>query len=57
MPVVGGAYDHDVEGGFSGQNYFPDGMERQTFYAPKGEGVEAKVKERLERWAARRAGS
>ena len=53
----GYAYDHDVEGGFSGQNYFPDGMERQTFYAPKGEGVEAKVKERLERWAARRAGS
>ena len=53
----GYAYDHDVEGGFSGQNYFPDGMDRQTFYAPKGEGVEAKVKERLERWAARRAGS
>jgi putative ATPase len=48
------AYDHDVEGGFSGQNYFPDGMERRVFYAPKGEGAEARIKERLERWAALR---
>ena len=31
-------YDHDTEEGFSGQNYFPDGMERQTFYAPEGRG-------------------
>jgi putative ATPase len=52
----GYAYDHDAEGGFSGQNYFPDGMERRVFYAPKGEGVEARVKERLDRWAAIRAG-
>ena len=48
----GYAYDHEVEGGFSGQNYFPDGMERQTFYQPKGDGNEARIKERLERWAA-----
>ncbi len=48
----GYAYDHDAEGGFSGQNYFPDGMERRVFYAPKGEGAEARIKERLERWAA-----
>jgi putative ATPase len=48
----GYAYDHDVEGGFSGQNYFPDGMERRNFYAPKGEGVEGRIKERLDRWAA-----
>jgi putative ATPase len=45
-------YDHDAEGGFSGQNYFPDGMERQRFYTPKGDGREAAIKERLERWAA-----
>jgi putative ATPase len=45
-------YDHDAEGGFSGQNYFPDGMERRTFYEPKEVGAEARVKERLERWAA-----
>jgi putative ATPase len=45
------AYDPDTEEGFSGQNYFPDEMPRQTFYKPKGDGVEAKIKERLERWA------
>jgi putative ATPase len=50
----GYAYDHDVEGGFSGQNYFPEGMERQRFYQPKGEGVEARIKERLDRWAEQR---
>jgi putative ATPase len=50
----GYAYDHDVEGGFSGQNYFPDEMERRQFYTPKGEGTEARIKERLERWAALR---
>jgi putative ATPase len=52
----GYAYDHDVEGGFSGQNYFPDGMERPIFYAPKGQGAEARIKERLDRWAAARGG-
>ena len=50
----GYAYDHDAEGGFSGQNYFPDGMERRQFYKPKGEGAEARIKERLDRWAALR---
>ncbi|MBS0332337.1 MAG: replication-associated recombination protein A [Proteobacteria bacterium] len=50
----GYAYDHDAAEGFSGQNYFPDEMERQTFYRPKGEGAEARIKERLERWAALR---
>ena len=48
------AYDHNVEGGFSGQNYFPDEMERRRFYTPKGEGAEARIKERLERWAETR---
>jgi putative ATPase len=47
-------YDPNTEEGFSGQNYFPDGVERQVFYAPKGEGSEARVKERLDRWAALR---
>lgn len=50
----GYAYDHDVEGGFSGQDYFPDGMERRKFYDPRGEGVEARIKERLDRWAEQR---
>jgi putative ATPase len=50
----GYAYDHDAPEGFSGQDYFPDEMERQTFYQPKGEGSEARIKDRLDRWAALR---
>jgi putative ATPase len=46
----GYAYDHDAEGGFSGQNYFPDGMAREDFYQPKGEGREGPIAERLKRW-------
>ncbi len=46
----GYAYDHDVEGGVSGQNYFPDGMARPRFYEPKPVGAEAKVRERLDAW-------
>lgn len=52
----GYAYDHDADGGFSGQDYFPEEMGRRSFYQPKGEGTEARIKERLERWAAMRAG-
>jgi putative ATPase len=48
-------YDPDAEDGFSGANYFPEGMDRRTFYDPPGEGHEAKVRERLERWAELRA--
>jgi putative ATPase len=44
------AYDHDLEGGFSGDNYWPDGMTAQTFYAPSPRGFEAKVQERLTYW-------
>jgi putative ATPase len=44
-------YDPETEEGFSGQDYCPDGMERRTFYAPKGEGHEAKIRSRLEQWA------
>ena len=47
--------DPDSEEGFSGANYWPEGMERRTFYAPKGEGHEAKIKARLDRWAELRA--
>jgi len=48
---AGYAYDHQEEEAFSGQNYFPDGMPRQQFYRPAGRGAEARVLERLERWA------
>jgi putative ATPase len=51
----GYAYDHNAEGQFSGQNYFPDGMARQAFYAPEGAGREAQIKERLDHWAKLRA--
>jgi putative ATPase len=47
----GYAYDHNEDEAFSGQNYFPDGMERQTFYAPTAYGYEAELKERLKRFA------
>lgn len=47
-------YDPDTPEGFSGADFFPDEMERRTFYKPKGEGHEEKVKARLERWAALR---
>ncbi|MBL4870394.1 MAG: replication-associated recombination protein A [Robiginitomaculum sp.] len=47
----GYAYDHDSKGGLSGQNYFPDAMPREQFYAPKGEGREREIKARLEKWA------
>lgn len=44
-------YDHDTEEGFSGQDYFPESMARPSFYAPKGEGREAPIAERLKRLA------
>ena len=50
----GYAYDHDAEDGFSGANYWPDEMQRQTFYTPTDRGFEAKLKERLAWWDERR---
>lgn len=47
---AGYQYDHDTPDGFSGQNYFPDGMDRPIFYDPKGMGREAGIKERLAYW-------
>jgi putative ATPase len=51
----GYAYDHDAPERFSGQNYFPQGMARETYYEPTGEGEEAKIKRRLDAWAKLRA--
>jgi putative ATPase len=42
-------YDHDAPDRFSGQNYFPDGMPRPSFYRPTAEGIEARIAERLDR--------
>jgi putative ATPase len=46
----GYAYDHDADQGFSGQDYWPDGMEPQTFYQPADRGLEAKIRERIAYW-------
>jgi putative ATPase len=44
-------YDHDAPDAFSGQDYFPEGLGRQTFYRPAGRGLEREIKQRLEHWA------
>ncbi|MEM7692974.1 MAG: replication-associated recombination protein A [Pseudomonadota bacterium] len=44
----GYAYDHNFEGGISGQAYFPKGIDPQRFYAPTARGAEATLGERLE---------
>ena len=43
----GYVYDHDTEAAFSGQEYFPPGMERQRFYEPTDRGNERNLRERL----------
>jgi putative ATPase len=48
-------YDHDAAQGFSGQNYFPDAMARQQFYAPEDTGFEREIAKRLEYWSKLRA--
>ena len=50
----GYAYDHDAYEGFSGQDYWPEEMEPQSFYEPTDRGFEARVKERLDYWNERR---
>src|SRR5436190_3963174 len=50
----GYAYDHDADEGFSGQDYWPEEMQAQSFYEPSDRGFEAKVRERLEYWNERR---
>ena len=47
----GYAYDHDQAEAFSGQDYFPEGMERQRFYEPSERGFERELAERLARFA------
>jgi len=46
----GYAYDHDAEDGFSGQNYFPDGLDRARFYTPRDRGFEREIGKRLAYW-------
>ncbi len=46
MPI-----DHDTEDAFSGQNYFPDALPRQTFCNPPERGFEREIRKRLDYWA------
>ncbi|MBO9603728.1 MAG: replication-associated recombination protein A [Novosphingobium sp.] len=47
-------YDHDAEDGFSGDNYWPEEMEPQTYYTPVERGFEREVRKRMEWWDKRR---
>jgi len=44
-------YDHDEPDAFSGQDYFPEKMGRQTFYDPPDRGFERDIRKRLDYWA------
>ena len=52
---AGYAYDHDAEDGFSGQNYFPEGMKRPVLYTPVERGFERELKKRLDWFVSQRA--
>jgi ATPase related to the helicase subunit of the Holliday junction resolvase len=52
---AGYQYDHDAEDGFSGQNYFPEGVKRPVLYAPPERGFERELKKRVEYFAKLRA--
>ena len=48
---TGYRYDHDEPDAFSGQNYFPEGMGRESYYSPVERGFEREVRKRLDYWA------
>ncbi|MEO1779116.1 MAG: replication-associated recombination protein A [Pseudomonadota bacterium] len=52
---AGYAYDHDAEDGFSGQDYFPDGMGRRDLYQPVERGFERDLLKRVAYFAKLRA--
>ncbi|MFL6796989.1 MAG: replication-associated recombination protein A [Xanthobacteraceae bacterium] len=51
---AGYVYDHDAPDAFSGQDYFPEQLGRQTFYDPPDRGFEREIRKRLEYWAKMR---
>ena len=51
---AGYAYDHEAEDGFSGADYWPEGMAPQTYYQPVERGFEREVVKRLEWWERKR---
>ena len=48
-------YDHNAPQAFSGQNYFPEKMGRETYYEPVERGFERDIKKRIEYWNGLRA--
>ena len=52
---TGYRYDHDEPDAFSGQNYFPEALGRQSFYRPVERGFEREIKKRLDYWARLRS--
>jgi putative ATPase len=48
-------YDHEAPEAFSGQNYFPDDLERAHFYEPSDRGFEREIAARLAHWEKLRA--
>ncbi len=51
---AGYEYDHDAQDAFSGQDYFPEALGRQTFYEPVDRGFEREIGKRLEWFAGLR---
>ncbi len=47
-------YDHDEPGAFSGQDYWPEAIGRQSLYRPTERGFERDVGKRMAWWAERR---
>ena len=48
---AGYEYDHNAPDAFSGQNYFPDGVDRQQLYHPSERGFERDIAARLNYWS------
>ncbi|MDJ0929947.1 replication-associated recombination protein A [Breoghania sp.] len=44
-------YDHNEPDAFSGQDYFPEQLGRQTYYEPVERGFEREIRKRLDYWA------
>lgn len=51
---AGYEYDHDAQDGFSGADYWPDGMGAQSFYQPTDRGFEKRIAERIAWWDEQR---
>ena len=53
---AGYRYDHDEPDAFSGQDYFPTEIGRETYYDPPERGFEREIRMRLDYWTKLRGG-